>query len=154
MKIGKSVVNFAITASSSCNYKSIDEVPYWSLYSRPGDCLQNELGLQWRSDRAITLAELKQYLEHYPGRRLLYAYPRQSTERHICYATLVQDNTIHIYGKWDGEIYATFVAENNELRNTYIVDEVRNNLHYYNKLAKELAYSKRLIDQKRISKRI
>ena len=147
MKIGKSVVNFSITASSSCKCKSIDEVPYWSLYSRPGDCLQDELGHQWRSDRPLTLAELKQYLEHYPGRRLLDAYPRQSTNQRISYKTLTQGNIVHVYGRWDGEIYATFVVENNELRNTYIADDVRNNLHYYNILARKQAFAKGLINE-------
>lgn len=146
-KIGKSVVNFAITASSSHNYKSIDEVPYWSLYSRPGDCVQDKLGAQWRSDRALTLAELKQYLKSYPGRRLLDAYPRKSAKQRISYATLVQDNIVHIYGKWDGEIYATFVVGNNELRNTYIADSMRNKLHYYNTLAKEQAFIKGLVNE-------
>lgn len=147
MKIGKSVVNFAITASSSHNYKSIDEVPYWSLYSRAGDCVQEDIGHQWRSDRALTFAEIKQYLERYPGRRLLNAYPRKSNKQNISYKTFVQDNLVHVYDKWTGEIYATFVAENNELRNTYIANSLANNLYYYNALAKERAFIKGLINR-------
>lgn len=135
MKIGKSVVNFSITASSSCKCKSIDEVPYWSLYSRPGDCLQDELGHQWRSDRAITLAELKQYLERYPGRRLLDAYPRQSTNQRIRYEPFVQGEVVHIYSKWTGEIYATFVIQDNKLHNTYLAPDAPSHLSYYRKLA-------------------
>lgn len=135
MKIGKSVVNFSITASSSCKCKSIDEVPYWSLYSRPGDCLQEELGHQWRSDRPLTLAELKQYLERYPGRRLLNAYPRRSTNQHISYTTLVQGDTVHIYSKWTGEIYATFVIQDNVLHNTYLAPDAPSHSSYYRKLA-------------------
>ena len=135
MKIGKSVVNFSITASSSCKCKSIDEVPYWSLYSRPGDCLQDELGHQWRSDRPLTLAELKQYLERYPGRRLLNAYPRQSTNQRIRYEPFVQGNIVHIYSKWTGEIYATFVIQDNILRNTYLNPDAPIRPYYYRKLA-------------------
>lgn len=135
MKIGKSVVNFAITASSSHNCKSIDEVPYWSLYSRQGDCLQEELGHQWHSDRAITLAELKQYLERYPDRRLLDAYPRKSTKQRISYTTSLQGDVVHIYSKWTGEIYAIYVIQDNILRNSYIAPDAPSRSSYYRKLA-------------------
>ena len=135
MKIGKSVVKFSITASPSCKYKSIDEVPYWSLYSRPGDCVQEQIGHQWKNDRAVTLAELKRYLERYPGRRLLDAYPRKSTSRRITYETFVQDNAVHIYSKWTGAIYATFVIQDNSFYNTFLAPGSPSPLSYYRKLA-------------------
>lgn len=135
MKIGKSVVNFSITASSSCKCKSIDEVPYWSLYSRPGDFVQEQTGHQWRSDRALTLAELKQYLEHYPARRLLNAYPRQSTNQRNSYKVIVKDDIIHICNKWTGEVHAIFAIRDNMLHNTYLASDLPNSLLYYMKMA-------------------
>ena len=145
MKIGKSVVKFSITASPSCKYKSIDEVPYWSLYSRPGDCVQEQIGHQWRNDRAVTLAELKRYLERYPGRRLLDAYPRKSTNKRISYESFVQDNAVHIYSKWTGEIYATFVITDGQLLNTYLADDTPSHISYYRKVAAYKAWLKNLM---------
>lgn len=135
MKIGKSVVSFSITASPNYKYKSINEVPYWSLYSRPGDCLQDKEGIQWRSDRPFTLAEIKQYLKRFPGRRLLNAYPRQSTKRRTSYITLVHNNEAFIYDKWTGEVYATFVMQDNVLRDVYIAPNAPGHISYYRKLA-------------------
>ena len=135
MKIGKSVVNFSLTASSSCKYKSIDEVPYWSLYSRPGDCVQEDIGHQWRSDRAITFAKLKQYLERYPGRRLLNAYPRKSPTIRTSYAVNKRGDNIDIFSKWTGKIYATFAIEQSSsitcLRLTHLANDAPCDKTYY-----------------------
>lgn len=140
MKIGKSVVNFSLTASSSCHYTSLADVPCWSLYSRPGDCVQEDIGSQWRSDRALTFAELKQYLERYPGRRLLNAYPRKSPTTRISYAISKRGNNIDIFSKWTGEIYATFAIEQSGsiagLRLTYLANDAPcNKTYYYRKAA-------------------
>lgn len=145
MKIGKSVVNFSLTASSGCQYTSLADVPYWSLYSRPGDCVQEYIGHQWHGDRAITLAELKQYLENYPGRRLLNAYPRKSYKQRVSYETFVKDKIIHICDKWTGEIYATFAIENGTLSNTYLKPDVPLPLSYYRKIAMYNAWQKDLV---------
>lgn len=140
MKIGKSVVNFSLTASSGCQYISLADVPYWSLYSRPGDCVQEDIGNQWRSDRALTFAELKQYLERYPGRRLLNAYPRKSPNIRISYAISKRGNNIDIFSKWTGEIYATFAIEQfgsiAGLRLTYLANDAPcDKTYYYRKAA-------------------
>lgn len=145
MKIGKSVVNFSLTASSGCQYTSLADVPYWSLYSRPGDCVQEDIGNQWRSDRALTFAELKQYLERYPGRRLLNAYPRKSLNIRISYAISKRGNNIDIFSKWTGEIYATFAIENGTLHNTYLQPDAPSPLSYYRKLAMYNAWQHNLV---------
>lgn len=140
MKIGKSVVNFSLNVSSGCQYTSLADVPYWSLYSRPGDCVQEDIGNQWRSDRALTFAELKQYLERYPGRRLLNAYPRKSPNIRISYAISKRGNNIDIFSKWTGEIYATFAIEQSGsiagLRLTYLANDAPcDKTYYYRKAA-------------------
>lgn len=136
MKIGKSSIYFHLTAVNSHPHKSIASVPYWSLYSRPGDCIQDTDGKQWCSDRPLTFAELEQYLEQYPERRILDAYPRKSTaKRSTHYMSLIQDNNVHICNKSTKEIYATFAIHNDNLHNTYLRPNSPSPLSYYRKLA-------------------
>ena len=146
MKIGKSIVNFSLTESSGCRYTSLADVPYWSLYSRPGDCVENDIGHQWRSDRAVTFAELKQYLERYPGRRLLDAYPRKSPTTHISYSINEQGNDIAVFDKWTGQIYATFAIEqpgdSDKLRLTYLADNAPSDKTYYYRKAASYLHGK------------
>ena len=145
MKIGKSVVNFTLGISSGCKYSSIAEVPYWSLYSQTGDPVENETGHLWRSDRAVTFAELKQYLEHCPDRRLLNAYPRKSANRRTSYTTTVRNDTFDICDKWTGEIYATFVITDGKLLNTYLANDTPSHISYYRKVAAYQAWLKNLM---------
>lgn len=145
MKIGKSVVYFSINSSSSCRYNSLADVPYWSLYSRPEDCVQKEIGNQWRSDRALTFAELKQYLERYPGHRVLDAYPRKSPKVNISYSVGKYGNNIEIINKWTGEIYASFAIEQEDdtytVRLTYLSkDAPCDKTYYYRKATSYLRW--------------
>lgn len=143
MKIGKSVVNFSISSSSSCTYKykSIDEVPYWSLYSIPGDFIQDSTGERWRNDEPWTLTKIIKYLKRSKTRRVLNAYPRQSTKRRNSYDTSINGDSVSIYDKWTGEVFAIFAIQDRKLNNVYVAYKAPSSNHYYRTLAlREASY--------------
>lgn len=134
MKINNSTIKFNMGAYTAHKYTSIEDVPYWSLYSLPNDCIEKETGRQWRSDRAITLDELKEYLQRYDGKRKLMAYPRKSANRRNSYKIKVKANVATIADKWSNKVAArfTFVQDINKWFNTYI--DNKHNMSYYKKL--------------------
>lgn len=76
MKIGNSTIQFNLTVkiTPSGEKCTLQNVPYWKLYSRQGDCISND----WHSTRALTYEEIVEYLTNYKGHRILEAYPRFS----------------------------------------------------------------------------
>ena len=113
MKIGNSRIYFNLSVNRS--FKSMDEVPYWTLYAMKGDCTYPG----WKSLKALTYNEIIAYLQNFKGHRVLMAYPRKSTNTRRVYAH-DYNNDAHefiIYDKHTGEVL-------------YIVDSVTQQTKY------------------------
>lgn len=82
MKIGNSTIQFNMTIRADVRKKnlSLQDIPYWRLYARKGDCI----GIG-KLVRVFTYDEIVKYLTKYPKRRVLEAYPRFSKRTHNAY---------------------------------------------------------------------
>ena len=109
MKISNSTIqfNFSCTRTPKGERCTIDNVPYWKLYSRDGDCIQNDIGRQWCSTRVLTYAEIVEYLQNFPRHRVLVAYPRfsENTRNVFEYYYDKPNDEFGIYNPHTGEVY-------------------------------------------------
>lgn len=156
MKINNSIVNFSLGISTGHNYKSIDEVPYWSLYSRPGDCVQDATGNQWRSAGPMSMLELTEMLNDTNMHRELNAYPRKSRKIQTSYQTLLSSGHIHsvdIIDKWNGDVIATVEFRHRlgreasgHLAITFLASYAPSNKSYYLRLAANKLFAEQIIN--------
>ena len=111
MKIKNSRIYFKnrVANAKSVNVK---DVPYWSLYSRKGDDLQEAIGKQWRSPMVFTYDEIIDYLNIYQGSRKLTAYPRFSkhTRRSFTLSYDKHDHMFVVMDKYTGVVHCMIDA--------------------------------------------
>lgn len=114
MKIGKSTIRFNNSINSRQFYHlSKEAIPYWKLYSRKGDCIQEQTGHQCHSSRAMTYKEIVDYLQNFNGHRVLEAYPRWSTNTRRVYQYEYDrhNNELIVTDKYTGEVVYSVNAE-------------------------------------------
>ena len=135
MKINKSVIQFKLTCirKRDGSYYKMDEIPFWSLYSQAGDCIQWAIGEQWRSPAAMTYDEVIRFLRNCPDRRVLAAYPRfsRSTRRSYVYGYSFYNDEFTIVDKYTGELLYSCSATDGTC--TYLDEQYSSSRRFYDK---------------------
>lgn len=129
MKIGKSTIQFNMTIRTDVRKKnlSLQDIPYWRLYARKGDCVGTG-----KIVRVFTYDEIVEYLTEYPMHRVLEAYPRFSK----------RVNDTYYYTFWGGNWVAVdndtgeVVCEYNPLtgERIYLSDQYKSKAGYFKRV--------------------
>ena len=133
MKIGKSIVQFNTNINKrQFNNVPKEAIPYWKLYSRDGDCIQERLGYQWCSTRALTYKEIVDYLQNFDGHRVLEAYPRMSTNtrRSYQYQYDRSNNELIVLDKYTVEVL--YIVNAKTKQRVYLSPDYKKD-YFYNK---------------------
>jgi hypothetical protein len=129
MKIGNSTIQFNMTIRTDVRKKnlSLQDVPYWRLYARKGDCI----GTGWKSDRVLTYDEIVEYLTRCSRHRVLEAYPRFSKRVNDVYYYTFSGKDWLVINNSTGEVlceYDTITSER-----VYLSDEYKSKASYFKK---------------------
>lgn len=129
MKIGNSTIQFNMTIRTDVRKKNlkIQDVPYWRLYARKGDCICTD----WKSGRVLTYDEIVEYLTKYPKHRVLEAYPRFSKRVNDTYYYTFSGKNWIIINNNTGEILCEYGPVTGEL--IYLSDEYKSKASYFKK---------------------
>lgn len=108
MKIGNSTVKFNLTIAKtpSGEKTTLQNVPYWRLYSRKGDDLPN-----WRSPVVLTYEGVINLVKRQNEdgiRCVLEAYPRFSTARRKSYKYCIENTDFVVKDKYTNITYCKF----------------------------------------------
>lgn len=133
MKIGKSTVQFNLTASLNSKYQprysSIAEVPLWALYARKGDCI----GEGWKSTHFVTYDELINYLQRFNGHRVLEAYPRKNDKQNRSYSYDYDsvNNEFIVLDKHTGEVL--YIVNSLTEQQVYLSPDYKTDYYFFRK---------------------
>lgn len=123
MKVNNSTIYFNLSCKRAKDGSrlTLQTVPYWSLYRRKGDYV----GPGWKRPVALTYEQVISYLKHYPGRRVLTAYPRfsKTTRNTYTVACMPDSQYIDIIVKDTGELVAQF--DRNSWQPVYLADSIK-----------------------------
>lgn len=135
MKINNSVVQFKLTCirKRDGSYYTMDEIPYWSLYSQSGDSTQWATGEQWRSPVAMTYNEVVNFLSDCPNRHVLAAYPRfsRTTRRSYIYGYSAYSDEFTIIDRYTGELLYSCTVDDGTC--TYLDEQYSDSRRFYDK---------------------
>ena len=134
MKIGKSTINFNLSCKQTPSGErcTLQNVPYWKLYSRKGDCIQRYIGHKWLSDRVLTYKQIVDYLSNFPGHRVLEAYPRFSENTRNAYQYYFDkpSEEFGVTNLYTGEVVFIMQAYNAN-RFVYLSSDYSSSMKYY-----------------------